>query len=237
MELVIQLNLAEGEFIFLNNETFCKLIISSLKLSFFYLSMVFGSSGLDFFFVPIKQRSKQKCKSILRTLFRHHQTVVFCRPTHLLCCSSHCISVLDHWRTEGLSHMQAQYIKTKLFSQHWPLWTLLTHLPLWAQQDPLGILQNMTSRYCKGLLSYLKDNLALFFLFSIFLGTCVSTFHSLGQDNCSQENKPIICISQHSRSKGIALRISINVWKVGISSGTSQQIISTSIFLWGTKFL
>lgn len=138
MELVIQLNLAEGEFIFLNNETFCKLIIASLKLSFFYLSVVFGSSGLDFSFVPIKQRSKQKCESILRTLFRHHQTVVFCRPTHLLCCGRYCISVLDHWRTEGLSHMQAQYIKTKLFSQHWPLGTLLTHLPLWAQAGSIG---------------------------------------------------------------------------------------------------
>lgn len=75
MELVIQLNLAEGKIIFLNNEAFCKLIIASLKLSFFYLRMVFGSSGLDFSFVPIKQRSKQKHKSILGTLFYHHQTV------------------------------------------------------------------------------------------------------------------------------------------------------------------
>lgn len=68
----------------------------------------------------------------------------------------------------------------------------------------MGILQNMTSGYCKSLLSCLKDNLALFFpSFSIFLSTYVFTLHRLGQDNCSQENKPIICISQHSGSEGI----------------------------------
>lgn len=91
---------------------------------------------------------------------------------------------------------------------------------------------------CAKLFERQPNNFLVSFVLFLYKTACVFVFHRLRQDGCVPRKISIsICISQHSDPGGIA-KASASTYERQVSAQTPLNIwiISTSTFLWFTKF-